>query len=483
MEMRERRAPERRRLGLAGLGLVALAASVLVASASPPSGRAQEGYSADEFNIARRDGEQIRPRVSGRYAVWQDYRDAPAGTDITGVNADIMGRDIQSGDEFKVTENKSSARPAISGSIVVFTDSRRSADSGLDIRGHDIAADDPFTVTDADGDQDFPAIDGNLVVWQDRREGNWDIRGRDLEDRGSFEVISRGGDQVKPAISGRIVAWEDHREGADRPNIWYRNLDDDDPKRVTENDESRDPAVSGEWIVFRTGEPNGDNQRVRAFNIRTGDTKNLSDRTRLAGGPRISGTLVVWADRRNEEDFNIWGYNLATDTDDVRIAVEGRDQTRPDISGTVVVWEDARGDSPRDIRGARLTIPGGPTPTGTSGPGTPPPSGPCQFILGFAFLHAELRGIDGNCVNNEHDDPNGTGDRVQSTFNPANNVQGYMVWQKATNTMRWTDGFQTYTYSSCGLQRRLNTQAWVWERNPSIVVRGEVPPGGCALAP
>jgi hypothetical protein len=112
----------------------------------------------------------------------------------------------------------------------------------------------------------------------------------------------------------------------------------------------------------------------------------------------------------------------------------------------------------------------------------PPAAGPCQFILGFQFLHSQLNGLDGNCVDNEHDDPNGTGDRTQATFNPGTRVQGYMVWQKATNTMRWTDGFRTFTYSSCGLQPRLNTQSWVWEQNPSIVVGGVVPPGGCALA-
>ena len=85
-------------------------------------------------------------------------------------------------------------------------------------------------------------------------------------------------------------------------------------------------------------------------------------------------------------------------------------------------------------------------------------------------------------MDNESNDPNGTGDRVQSTFNVSTRVQGYMVYQLKTNTMRWTDGFRTYTYSSCGLQERLNTQSWVWEQNPNIVIGGVVPPGGCAFA-
>jgi beta propeller repeat protein len=469
------------RLSWAGAGL--LAVGLVSGSGAPLIGQAQEGYSASEISIARRSKEQLKPRISGANVVWQDYRDLPDDTNITLVNADILGRNIDSNDDFKVTDNHTAARPAISGSRVVYTDSRNSVGSGLDIRGYDIASDDSFVVVDSTGDQDNAAIDGPLVVWQDKRGANWDIRGRDVVARDNFTVVERDFDQIKPAISGRRVVWEDYRDGADQPNIFVKNVDTDEIRRVTDNGESRDPAIAGDWIVFRTGNPTGDNQRVRAFNIATGENKVISDRVQLSGGPRISGTLVVWADRRNEEDYNVWGYNLATGVENVRILVESRDQTAVDISGTTVVWEDGRGDEPRDIRGARLTVPAGPAaPTTQPGGGGPAP-GPCQFILGFGFLHGELNGIDGTCVTNEHDDPNGTGDRVQATINAANNVQGYMVWQRVTNTMRWTDGFQTYTYSSCGLARRLNTQAWVWERNPSIVVGGVVPPGGCALAP
>jgi hypothetical protein len=59
-----------------------------------------------------------------------------------------------------------------------------------------------------------------------------------------------------------------------------------------------------------------------------------------------------------------------------------------------------------------------------------------------------------------------------------------MVWQRSTNTMRWTDGFRTFTYSKCLLQERLNTQTFVWEKNPSLMQQpGETPPAGaCDVA-
>ena len=116
-------------------------------------------------------------------------------------------------------------------------------------------------------------------------------------------------------------------------------------------------------------------------------------------------------------------------------------------------------------------------------PVQPAPTGPCTFVLGFAELHRTLSGKDGTCVDNEHNDPNGTGDRVQTTVKP-DGTFGYMVWQLATNTMRWTDGHRTFTYSKCLLQERLNTQTFVWEQNPSLMQQpGAAPPAGaCDIA-
>ena len=135
-------------------------------------------------------------------------------------------------------------------------------------------------------------------------------------------------------------------------------------------------------------------------------------------------------------------------------------------------------------RGLLLSLPAVLLAIGSAGAiGAAPAEQACSFVLGFGELHARLGGVDGACIDNEHDNPNGTGDRVQGTLNPATRVQGDMVWQKATNTMRWTDGFRTFTYSSCGLQERLNTQAWLWKANPQVISGGVVPPAYCDLAP
>ena len=107
----------------------------------------------------------------------------------------------------------------------------------------------------------------------------------------------------------------------------------------------------------------------------------------------------------------------------------------------------------------------------------------CQFILGFADFHRALAGRDGTCLTDEFPDPKGTGDTLQLTSLPSPN--GLMVWNKATNSMRWTDGNKTWAYSKCLLQERLNTEVFAWELNPNLLIpeSAPVPPGACDVLP
>jgi beta propeller repeat protein len=454
----------RRGAALMVIGLIPLVSGPIV-------GQAQEGYSTDEFTVERADGDQIKPQIDGGFAVWQDYRDLPnLPIDPATPNADIHGRDIENGNDFKVTDNHTAAHPAISGSRVVYADSRnkdKDCDNEkckIDIRGYDINSSDVFDVVERKGDQDFPAIDGARVVWQDNRDGNWDIRGYDIDDDRSFSVIERDGDQVKPRISERKVVWEDQRRGADQPDIYFVDLDDDNsPRRVTDSGQAHDPDIDGDYIVYTTGDPNGDGQRIRLYTISTKDDRGISERTKITSAPRISGRLVVWSDRRNEEDDNVWGYDIDNDVE-FKLTGAERNQVHPDISGKVAVWQDGRGDNPPDIRGGRLTLGSGsgsgatPTPTSTSSSSaTPPPtSGPCQYILGFKTLHDQIADKVGPCVTSEY--WNEIGDSNQITQG------GLMAWRKADNWTAFTNGSMTWLNGPCGIQMRPNAGPFFsWE--------------------
>jgi hypothetical protein len=75
--------------------------------------------------------------------------------------------------------------------------------------------------------------------------------------------------------------------------------------------------------------------------------------------------------------------------------------------------------------------------------------------------------------------------RTGEIFNPNNgdslqfSLYGMFVWQALTNTLRYTNGYFSVTYSPCGLQSRLNIQSFRWELNPSLIAGGGAAPGAC----
>jgi acetyl esterase/lipase len=95
--------------------------------------------------------------------------------------------------------------------------------------------------------------------------------------------------------------------------------------------------------------------------------------------------------------------------------------------------------------------------TGLLGQATVPALGTsCQFVLGFATLHAMIPTIVGDCLVDEHHNPV-NGDGLQET------TGGLLVWRKADNWTAFTDGYRTWINGPFGLQERLNTQRFPWE--------------------
>ncbi|MDE0003766.1 MAG: hypothetical protein OXQ29_13845, partial [Rhodospirillaceae bacterium] len=86
----------------------------------------------------------------------------------------------------------------------------------------------------------------------------------------------------------------------------------------------------------------------------------------------------------------------------------------------------------------------------------------CKFVLGFKALHAMIPDTVGACLENEQHHP-GKGVTLQRTKN------GVLTWQKATNHTSFTDGTHTWVVGPLGLQQRLNTERFDWERDLAAV--------------
>ena len=86
----------------------------------------------------------------------------------------------------------------------------------------------------------------------------------------------------------------------------------------------------------------------------------------------------------------------------------------------------------------------------------------CKFVLGFATLKTLIKLSEGQdkvgaCLENERFDPV-RGEALQQT------TGGLLVWHKADNWTAFTDGYRTWVNGPSGLQSRLNTEQFDWER-------------------
>jgi TolB protein len=238
--------------------------------------------------------------------------------------------------------------PAVSGNYVVWQDKR----SG----GYDIYRNKPTDTNDVNGvpvcvqggDQKFPAISGNTVVWQDARisASNTDVFRYTLPSGPEAAVCSYTGRQELPAISGSVVVWRDSRNGNN--DIFGYNVSEFEI--CTDTAAQTSPAVSGNMAVWQDAR-NG-NLDIYRRNISTGQEFEVCVSSSGKQNAAISGNIVVWQDNRNG-DNDIYGKDLVTGQE-MEICKYAGEQISPAISGDIVVWEDQRGSS-SDIYGYRIS--------------------------------------------------------------------------------------------------------------------------------
>lgn len=81
----------------------------------------------------------------------------------------------------------------------------------------------------------------------------------------------------------------------------------------------------------------------------------------------------------------------------------------------------------------------------------------CEFVMGFKTVHDVIPDIVGDCKVNQHYNSQ-NGDGLQET------AGGLLVWRKADNFTAFTDGYYSWVNGPYGLQQRLNTESFDWEK-------------------
>ena len=201
--------------------------------------------------------------------------------------------------ELRITDDPFSQwYPAIYGDIVVWEDHRNSSSfvDYRDIYGYDLVTKEEFQITEDPSFQEKPAIYGNTVVWEDYRNGNYDIYGYDLVTKEEFQITEDTSNQKLPAIYEETIVWADNRNG--NYDIYGYDL-----------------------------------SAGKEFPIIVNSTDQIF--------PAIYDDIVVWMDSANDQRYNIYGYDLSTE-EEFQIAPESSDQWWPAIYDDIVVWADSR---------------------------------------------------------------------------------------------------------------------------------------------
>jgi len=192
------------------------------------------------------------------------------------------------------------------------------------------------------GNQQYPDIYGDHVVWQDKRSGDWDIYDHDTVTGQTVPLVTGAGNQERPAIYGTEVVWQDDRNGD--YDIYRKTLDGTETLVYSGPGDQAHPAISNSWIVWQ--DKRSGFWDIYAYRLSDGHIVQITSDVRDQMNPRISGDLVVWEDYRHGLG-EIYLYDLATSTE-TRITNNAYQQMAPAILNGALLWTDQRNGS-RDI--------------------------------------------------------------------------------------------------------------------------------------
>lgn len=206
---------------------------------------------------------QWYPAVSGSLIVWAEDRGTGTGLDLYGFDANTPG----DGDFPVFVEAGEQNRPAICGNIVVWQD-RPDGRSDYDIRGLDLTGGSPFPIDTTIKNDQYPAICGRTVVWQ-RNNTDWDIVGSIIPSTTEIDVLSPDGDEQVLAGSAMTIAWQ---------------LTDGNPPALVDVEYSTNNGAG--WVTIETDIPFGDTYAWQPV----ADVNSVACRIRVsaAGDPSVS---------------------------------------------------------------------------------------------------------------------------------------------------------------------------------------------------
>ncbi|MBN2238403.1 MAG: hypothetical protein JW712_01410 [Dehalococcoidales bacterium] len=232
---------------------------------------------------------------------------------------------------------------------------------------------------------DTPAVDGDLLVWcqADISDAAPDPEGPDSINYDVFVYDMKTGEtrritddeyvQKGAVISGSWVAWLDNRNGSGElypyptsRDIYAYNLDTGEQKRVTAESTAEgygSLAIHGDLVVWsdnRYGDPEVKsrpsnvadyNNEIFAYNLRTGEEKQITDYEGNDHYPAVYGNRIAWLRQIDYRKADIMVYDLETGKE-IKVSTSGYADYIPSVYEDRVVWVDAgisKGNTCNDV--------------------------------------------------------------------------------------------------------------------------------------
>ncbi len=185
-------------------------------------------------------------------------------------------------------------------------------------------------ITTNDSNQEYPAICGDRIVWQDSRDGNYTLYLYDISTSSETPIVS-GYPQFDPVIYEDKIVWQSG-------NIYLYNLSTFSKDQIT-NQSGRYPAIYDNKIVWESS-------HIYMYDLLTLKETQITNNnnTSYQEYPAIFSNRIVWGDWRNR-NWDIYMYDLSTQKE-LQITANESDQVRPAIYGDRIVWVDSRNGYP-----------------------------------------------------------------------------------------------------------------------------------------
>lgn len=294
-------------------------------------------------------GPQEYPVLSGSWVVWQEFNNLRGDYDVVLADANkVKDRLI-----LVIDDPNDQMHPALWESTVVWQEySIRPQSEDWDVFMADALGDEQGMVyvdpvsTEQGIDEQWPAIHGNTVVWEEGTEGRSDVFGADisfpLEVR-VFPIAVFDGNQAAPVVWRDQILWQDDFLGdwdIYLSDIWLINGVTEQPLVELEYDQTQ--IAIGDGIAVWQDNTFGDWDIVAADLSHIYSVCFFHDLGQEADqmNPAVSGGIVVFQDNRHGH-WDIYARNLYTGMEQ-RLTSHKSDQVNPTISGDWVAWQDDR---------------------------------------------------------------------------------------------------------------------------------------------